>query len=183
MATTDKKNFAVETTLEEYERGMNLLDKCDGVTKKEKLKNAFDIIERAMRSEGDDTTYQSHIAAIRDSVDNIVTTVHAIVLTSQEAVKQADAKNVDTIESLNTRLKDAEARNVELERKFSQECAARSEVETERNKKLAEIDFLRATNLNNADLIMLQRDEIGRLKDEISHLKSQIACLQEPGIV
>ena len=180
MASSEKKNFAVETSVEEYERGMDLLEKCEGHTKREKLKIAFDILERAMHSTEEGISYQSHISAIRDSVDNIVANVHAIVSTSQEAVKQVDVKNNEAIETLNNELKDAIARNTALEQQLNQERNARSEVETERDTIREDITFLRSTSVNNEELISFQRDRIISLEGEIAHLKSQIAYLQEP---
>ena len=179
MATNDKKTFAVETTADEYERGMRLIDKCDGGTKKEKLSSAFDIIQQAMNPTDEDA-FQSHIASVKDSIHNIITNVSAIVSTSQEAVRQVEVKQDEKITALETELKATAAKNAELERQLTQEHDVRGEVEAERDKILEEVGFLRSANLNNADLISLQRDEIIRLKEEITHLKSQIACLQEP---
>lgn len=182
----DKKLFSIETTKEEHERGMELLEHFSGERNGDKLSKMFNVVENALARNGLPTNFSSHIRSIDDSIENISANVVSIVKAAEEERKHNAAELQEHIESQAKTVQSLQRENesliIQLAESEKNMKTAEAEVEAAKAQ-AAQLEkdkaFYEASARDKEDLNNLLRDKVATLQEDVLSSEEKMDSLQK----
>ncbi len=183
--SNEKKNFAIQTSLEECTRAMSILEKMDGNTNAQKLTTMLDMVTSALERDGLSVSCKSHVQSIDDSLANIKANIISIVKSGAEERKhnaaelqdriESQAKTVQSLQQENEALKAQLATAKESAVMAEANAAAASEKSTQLEKDKA---FYEGAARDKDDLNIFLRKQVGALQDEAIAASDKLDALK-----
>lgn len=180
----EKINFAVQTSREERDRGMELLAQMDGENNAEKLASMMDMVAGVLARQGLTGDYGRYVDSIKQSVDNIDANVIAIIRAAAEERKhdavelqeiiETQVKTIQVMqherEERDNRLKSVEDARVQAE-------AAATKANNDAKNLAEEKAFYERAARDKESLVELLQEKVSDLQEKLDAAEAMIVEL------